>query len=63
MDASEGLVHHWSSGVALFEKTLSKLETFIQYYYLLGMIYIVCEVGGGIEDVIVNFRLRVWDVY
>jgi len=43
MDASEGSVLHWSSGATLSEKTRSELETFIQYPYLLGMVYITCE--------------------
>lgn len=40
-DASEGSLE-LIPGAALPEKTLSNLETFIQYSYLFIMIYIVC---------------------
>ena len=45
-DASEGSLE-LIPGAALPEKTLSNLETFIQYSYLSAMIYIVCVKRRG----------------
>ncbi len=44
--ASEGSLE-LIPGAALPEKTLSNLETFIQYYYLNAIIYIVCVERRG----------------
>lgn len=63
MDASEGSVLHWSSGAALFEKTLSELETFIQYPYLLGIVYIAYEAWRVLRGLKLIFRWRFWDLY
>jgi len=57
MDASEGSVLHWSFRAALSEKTLSELETYIQYPYLLGMVYITYEAESGIIEFDTDFSV------
>jgi hypothetical protein len=49
-DASEGSLE-LIPGAALPEKTLSNLETFIQYSYLSSMIYIVCVKRRSTEEI------------
>lgn len=44
-------------GAALPEKTLSNLETFIQYSYLSCMIYIVCVERRGREEAETGFGI------
>lgn len=53
-DASEGSLE-LIPGAALPEKTLSNLETFIQYSYLSAMIYIVCVKRRGREETEAGF--------
>ena len=58
-DASEGSVDIDPLVQHLSEKTLSNLETFIQYYYLLGIVYITCEGRGGIIELEPVFHFEV----